>query len=347
MNKVVGIVEQRGVPLHSASWNRPWIEYCENNGITFIKIDPLDHELINSIRKVDILLWHLNGFEFQEMLIAKSVIQVAEEIGIKVFPSSRSSWFFDDKISEFLALKAIGAPIPNTEIFLNKEKAKEWVNNIEFKPVIAKLRNGSGSHNIVLLKSRRKAIRYIKKMFNNGLNSSPSLLFKASSNIRSSNSKEVFLSRFKKIPDFLRNLKSAKSYPREKGYVFFQELVPNDGFDLKIITVGKKVGVFGRSIRKNDFRASGGGSVIHDKEIIPNNVINSALETSGKLGVECMGYDYVIDKNNGIGKIIEMSFGFSYELLLEADGYFNESGEWIAEPLNAPKEILSSLYYEE
>lgn len=343
MNKIIGIIQQTDVPLHSTSWNQPWVNYCKKNKVDYRIIDPLNASLIDDIKEVDILLWHLNGFDFKEMLFAKSVIKTAEEIGVKVFPSSNSSWFFDDKLSEFFILKAIDAPIPDTKVFFEEEYAKNWINEMQFTPLVAKLRNGSGSSNVILLNSKCHALKYIKKMFGKGISSYPSLFYKAKSNIKSAKSKEIFWSRFRRIPEFLRNLREAKRFPKEKGYVLLQKMIPNDGFDLKVVTVGDKVSFFGRYIRKNDFRASGGGDIIFDRSLIPDNVIQTALLTSEKLGVECMGYDFVVDKDSGIGKIIEMSFGFSHELLYNCKGHFNKVGEWIPEPLNAPEEIIINL----
>jgi len=132
-------------------------------------------------------------------------------------------------------------------------------------------------------------------------------------------------------------------FPNERGYVFFQEFVPNNGFDLKIVVIGDKLSFVARNARKGDFRASGGGDLFYDHSLISKNIIDSAFSVSDKLGFRCMGYDYVIDKNNGIGKIVEMSYGFSHTALMQAGGYFDRKGQWHNEPLNAPHEVLESL----
>ena len=46
-------------------------------------------------------------------------------------------------------------------------------------------------------------------------------------------------------------------YFRQKNYVYFQEFVPNDGFDIRAIVVGNMAFGYYRKILKGDFKASG------------------------------------------------------------------------------------------
>ena len=59
-----------------------------------------------------------------------------------------------------------------------------------------------------------------------------------------------------------------------------------------------------------------------------------------------MGYDYVINKNNGKATLIEISYGFSHKAVLDANGYFDKSGNWYDEALNAPNEVLKNIISE-
>ena len=103
------------------------------------------------------------------------------------------------------------------------------------------------------------------------------------------------------------------------------------------------MGVIARKTRKGDFRASGGGDLFYDNTIINQNIVDIAFHVNDKLGFRCMGYDFVIDKNTGEGKIVEISYGFSHTALLNAGGYFDRRGKWHNTPLNAPHEILKEL----
>lgn len=341
--KRIIILYNSSISEHSTVWSKPWIEYCNNHSVEYNFICCNSKHLMSKIKDFDVLLWHFSGYSQQDMLFARSIIYSAKAMGLSVFPDINDSWHFDDKIAETYLLQGINAPIPKVNIFFTFPSVSNWIKKDAAFPLVAKLRNGSGSHNVKLLKEPKEALEYSKTMFGSGFNSSPSLKSKTISNIQSSKSIKVFLSRVKRIPEFLRTLKKASEFPNEKGYVYFQEFIPNDGYDLKVVVVGDKLSFIGRYIRKGDFRASGGGSLFFDRSLITKNVIDSAFKTSDALGFKCMGYDYVVDKITGEGKIIEISYGFSHAALLEAGGYFDREGNWFDVPLNAPKELLKNL----
>lgn len=133
------------------------------------------------------------------------------------------------------------------------------------------------------------------------------------------------------------------AFPNEKGYVYLQEFVPNDGFDMKVVVVGDKCSGLYRPIRSHDFRASGGGEVLYDKSLFTKDLIKSAFATADALGPKCVGFDYVIDKNTGKGVIVEMSYGFSRTAVMGMNGYFDRNCVWHDEILNAPKELLKNM----
>src|SRR5690606_40375719 len=136
--------------------------------------------------------------------------------------------------------------------------------------------------------------------------------------LKSSKSLKTFVNRAKRMPEFLNSLSNAKKFNIERGYVYLQEFVPNDGYDLKIVVIGDKLSFIGRNIREGEFRASGGGDIFYEKNKVTQNVIDSAFATSDKLQFKCMGYDYVVNKDTGEGIIIEISYGFSHHALLDA-----------------------------
>jgi|SRR5690554_101817 len=343
----VAILFDQTIKAHSTSWSFPWINYCEQNNIDFEIVNPYKIEVIKYLMNFDIILWHFSNYSHTDMLMARNILFTLKNSGKKVFPSIKDAWHFDDKLAETYLLESINAPIPKSYYYYT---IKEVENAVEEKnlvfPIIAKLRNGSGSHNVKLLTDSKELMSYAKKMFTSGLDSAPNVFYKASSNIKSSKNIKTFIKRAKRIPEFIRSFTNAKKFNRERGYVFLQEFIPNDGFDLKIVVVGDKLSFIGRNILKGEFRASGGGSLFYDKAMVPKNVIDSAFKTSDKLGFKCMGYDYVVDKASSNGKIIEISYGFSHQALIDAGGYFDREGNWVEESLNAPEEILKNLITE-
>ena len=339
----IAIVYNAKNATHSGSWSIPWKEYCETHALDYEMVDETEMNLLDRLFKFDVVLWHFSGFNFSHMMFARPILFSLQSRGIRVFPGYDESWHFDDKIAESFLLQSIGASIPKYFFFMDKENASKWANSHQNYPIVAKLKNGSGSHNVKIMNSANDAIQYIETMFGEGFESNPSILFKGKSNFTSSKSFDVLLKRIKRIPEFLRNYKKSKLFPNEKNYVYFQEFIPNDGFDLKVVVVGDKLSYIARNVRKGDFRASGGGSLYYDKTLITQNLIDSAFSVSDKLKFQCMGYDYVIDNSNNDCKIVEISYGFSSQALLDAGGYFNRQGKWIEEPLNVPQEIIKNF----
>lgn len=338
----IAILFDKNEKLHSTNWSLAWEEYCKENNIYYKIVNPYKVGVISELMDFDIILWHYSNYSFKDMLMAKNILFTMEEHGKKVFPSFKDAWHFDDKLAETYLLESINAPIPKSYYYYDSKSLEADINNLSF-PIIAKLRNGSGSHNVKMLKSKQELYSYSKKMFTSGISSAPSLLYKASSNIKSSKSIKTFINRAKRIPEFLRSLSNAKKFNIERGYVYLQEFIPNDGYDLKIVVVGNKLSFIGRNIREGEFRASGGGDLFYDRNRVTQDVINSAFKTSDDLGFKCMGYDYVIDNITGVGKIIEISYGFSHQAVLDANGFFDRNGEWHNEPLNVPEDVLKNI----
>lgn len=330
---------------HSTSWIFPWKEYCVKNDLDYEIINLFEVEdIVSTLKRFDILLWHFGQYHYQSMLIARYVINVAQFLGLKVFPNFDDAWHFDDKVAEMLILEAVDAPMPKSFLFFSKQELEKSVENrrITF-PIVAKLRSGSGSHNVKLIKSKSQLMAYANKMFGKGFKPAPSLLYKTSSNVRSAHDWETFKAKAKRAPEFLRTLRGAKKFPNEKGYVYLQEFIPNDGYDLKIVVVGDKLSYFMRPIRSHDFRASGGGTFQYDNSKITNQIIESAFRVAKCLNLQCTGFDYVVDNRTGLGKIVEMSYGFSHTAIEGASGYYTIDCQWHPGKFNAPEEILKNL----
>ncbi len=341
------LINQRPGPQHSTSWVNPWEEYLKDNSIPYDKKDLFAVDAIETLKNYNILLWHFGQYSWADMLETRSILYSARMMGLKVFPDFNDAWHFDDKVAEMYALQAVGAPIPKSQVYYTMPDLKKALDEgkIDF-PIVAKLRTGSGSHNVKLIHSHAQLLRYARRMFGRGFDPAPSLLYKTSSNIRSSHDKATFMAKLKRAPEFLRTRRNAKQFPNEKGYVYLQEFIPSDGYDMKIVVVGDKLSGLYRPIRSHDFRASGGGEVLYDKEKFTENIIKSAFATADSIGFKCVGFDYVVDNRTGEGKIVEMSYGFSHTAVMGLGGWFDRECQWHEGALNAPAELLKNLIAE-
>ena len=154
------------IAIHYSTWSysRDWIEYCRKNGIDFKIVNCNSSDVIEQVKDCDILMWHFHQALFQDSISARQVLYSIQQSGKRVFPDFYTAWHFDGKIGQKYLLEAIGAPHPETWVFYDRKEALEWAYMTEF-PKVFKLRNGAGSRNVLLVKSRNKAINLIRKSF--------------------------------------------------------------------------------------------------------------------------------------------------------------------------------------
>jgi glutathione synthase/RimK-type ligase-like ATP-grasp enzyme len=67
-------------------------------------------------------------------------------------------------------------------------------------------------------------------------------------------------------------------YFRQKNYVYFQEYIPNDGYDIRVLIIGNWVFGYYRKVLEGDFRAS--GMNIIEKRELPEEAIRIAWKTN-------------------------------------------------------------------
>ena len=341
--KPIAICQNKKIFDHSTSWTPRFIDFCKDNGIPYEIVNCYRPDIIKRLPNYSALLWNYNNFVIADLLEARNIIQVAHNLGLVTFPYPDMNWHFDDKIAEMYALESVKAEIPRNWVFYDKEECLEWIRHKAQYPFVAKSRCGSGANNVKLLRNKREAEKYVSRMFSKGFDPTPSLSYKAFSKIQSSKDLSMIISRIKKIPEFLNTRAHAKMMPIEKGYCYFQEFIPNDGYDLKVVVIGDKMTFCARNVRKYDFRASGGGDCYYDRTLLTDNVIDSAFEAAQRLNMECVGFDFVVDKKTGKGKIIEMCYGFDYEVQKNLGAYVDKNHTWHEEAVIVPDEIVKMV----
>ena len=304
-----------------------WIAYCENNDVPYKLVNCYDNDIIEQLRKCDGLMWHFSQNKREDILVAKQILFALEHTGFCVFPNMRTAWHFDDKVAQKYLLEAVGAPLISSYVFLDQKEALDWAARTDF-PKVFKLRCGASSSNVQLVKNRRQAKQVIQQAFGKGF--------------RSYNSWGSFYERWRKyrmektdINDVLRGVARLVFEPdfsrvrgRERGYVYFQEFLPDNDSDIRIVTVYGKALYVKRMVRQNDFRASGSGVVNFDKAEIDERCVEIALNTSRQLGAQMMNYDFIFD-GRGEPRIVEVSYGVVPWGFDGCSGYWDEQMTWV------------------
>ena len=119
----------------------------------------------------------------------------------------------------------------------------------------------------------------------------------------------------------------AKMVGPEKGYVYFQDFIPNNIFDIRIIIVADKAFGIKRMTRKNDFRASGSGMIVYNKNEIDERCVQIAFDVNEKIKSQSIAFDFVFDVNNN-PMIVEISYGFVAEGYDPCEGFWDKDLNW-------------------
>jgi len=303
-------------------FSQGWIDYCKENEIDFKIVDCYDTNIIEKLRDFDILMWHHDHINSKDTRFAKQLLFSLEMAGKIVFPDFRTNWHFDDKLGQKYLLEAIDAPMVASYAFYSKIDALRWAKGAIF-PKVFKLRGGSGSDNVRLVKTRKDAVKLIKKAFGTGFSryNSWGSLKERWRKYRAGKEKlkEVFDGIFRLI------IPTPYSYiqGRDRGYIYFQDFISNNTHDIRVTYVNNKCFALRRKVRPADFRASGGGMIEYDMSQIPIKALRIAFDVATQLTLQTAAFDFVV--LNGEPKIIEMSYGFGYDEDQYNHGYWDNN----------------------
>lgn len=308
------------------SFSDRWIAYCQSKGIEYKLVDCYQSDIMAQLQDCEALMWHFSQNSPKDFLFAKQLIFSVEASGKKVFPDFHTAWHFDDKVGQKYLLEAIGAPLAFTWVFYEKQQALDWAKKTDF-PKVFKLRGGAGSQNVRLVNSPKEARRLIRKAFGRGFPAYHALgsLKERWRKYRlgKSDGKDLL----KGLVRFIIPPPHARAKAREKGYVYFQEFIPGNESDTRIIVIDKKAFALKRFVRKNDFRASGSGNFAYAKEEFDDRCVKMAFELTNKLKSQSAAYDFIFDKNNN-PLLVEISYGFVKEVYNPCPGYWDKDLNW-------------------
>jgi len=304
-------------------YSKQWITYCKKNNIEYKIVNAYDSNIIDQLRDCDAFMWHHTHGDYRDVLFAKQLIFSLETAGIKCFPNFYTTWHFDDKVGQKYLLEAIGAPLVPSYVFYTKKEALSWVNKTSF-PKVFKLRGGAASTNVMLAKTPFEAKRLVRKAFGRGFPQFNRIGFFFERWTKWKDGKESFNSVIKGIVRLFVGSEFGKMRPREKGYVYFQDFIPNNKFDIRVVVVNGKIWAEKRMVRKGDFRASGSGKFVYEK--IDETILKIAFDTAEKLKLQSVAFDFILDGNKPL--IVEMSYGFGTKGIGHSPGYYDKKFEF-------------------
>lgn len=318
-----------------------WIEYCRENDIDHKIVNCYDNNIVEQLNDCDALMWHFNHASPKDMLFAKQLIYTLQTAGKKVFPDFNTAWHFDDKVGQKYLLEAVGAPLVPSYVFYDKQEALNWIKEASF-PKVFKLRRGAGSAHVKLVRDRANAKKLIHKAFSRGFGQYDKIANLKDRWYKYNKGKTGVWNVMKGVLRFARTTEFAKVAGRERGYIYFQDFIPENDFDIRVIVINEKAFAIKRLTRDGDFRASGSGHVLFDKHHFDERVISLSFDVAKKIKSQCLAIDYVFQDENPL--IVELSYGFIKEVYYKCEGYWDHNLNWHQGDFDAQGWMVESLF---
>ncbi len=221
-----------------------WTKYCrflDNNSFGYGIFDIHAHDWIENAREFDIVVGFVSSRPWHLDEMRRKYYFLEKYLGIATYPSPDHAYLYEDKSLEVYLAEVCGIPSARTYVSHDRDDAMRLVQGLRF-PVVSKIVPASGSIGIELVRTPDHARRIIRQAFS------------------------------------MTGRKSHLVCSRQKNYVYFQDFVPNDGYDIRVIVVGNWVFGYYRRTPPGDFRASGMHLV--EKRELPQEAMKIALDAN-------------------------------------------------------------------
>lgn len=331
------------IAIHSSQvgFHPRWRAYCEEKNIAFKVVNCYANDIIQQLEDCNALMWHHSQGNAKDLVIAKQILFALEHTGFKVFPNFKTNWHFDDKVGQKYLLERAGAAMVPSYVFYDKQEALTWTEKTDF-PKVFKLRGGAGSANVKLVNSKADAQSLIGKAFGSGFANYDAYgsLKERFRKWRLGKSNALYV--LKGLVRFVHPPEFSKVAGREVGYAYFQDFIPNNDSDTRIIVIGDKAFALKRYTRKGDFRASGSGDFGYEKQLFDERCVRISFELTQKLELQVGAFDFVFDEDNN-PLVVEVSYGYTASGYDDCPGYWDEQLNWYEGRCNHEGWIIEEL----
>ncbi len=219
-----------------------WTKYCrflDNNSFEYDFFNIHAHDWIENSGKFDLFIGLPSSeyYHLDEIRIKYYVLETL--LGKTCYPSLGHVNLYEHKSLEAYISKAFDLPFAKTYVSHDKKDALQLVEKLTY-PLVSKIVPSSGSVGIELVRDQKHGRRIVEQAF-------------------SSRGRRIHL-----------------AYLRQKNYIYFQDYIPYDGYDIRVIVVGNWVFGYYRKALEGDFRASGMDRI--EKRSLPEKSMKIALE---------------------------------------------------------------------
>jgi hypothetical protein len=118
-----------------------------------------------------------------------------------------------------------------------------------------------------------------------------------------------------------------RDLPRERGYIYFQEFMPDNSFDIRVTVIGSRAFAFTRDNRPGDFRASGSGRLCYDLGRIDRRCVEIAFRVAQSLRSQSLAFDFLFNASRE-PVIGEISYCYMAKAVYDCPGHWDTNLTW-------------------
>lgn len=295
---MVGLVKNEQAAGKNASWPK-YERFLKTNNIPYKEYDISRSDFIEKSKQFDLIAWRVETSYSKQWEAIDKTDLLEKYLGKTLLQSSESLWLDEDKVRLDYFYKIHDLPHIKTFISQSRDEVMDFIETCDY-PIISKDKVCSCGKGVYMIKNKLQAYDFCEEVFTTGLETN-------------------------------------ESYVKQKDYVYFQEFVPNHGFDLRIIMVGEYFFGYFRYPKVGDYKASGSGIV--DKKALPIDAMLLAKQVRGVLPASnALAVDFIKDSRDDKYYIVETTVFVGVETTeqLMVDGvagrYREENGEFTFEP---------------
>jgi len=325
MNTKIKIAVHVSQTMHQDSFAPRWMEFLTGKGIEVIPTDFRQTNIIDVVKGCHGAMWHWFHSPNDKQVAIKIISALEFNLGIRVFPNLPTCWHYDEKVSQHYLFDAISIPKVKSWVFWSYDEALGFLCNCTY-PIIFKLSVGAGSANVLKVSSFEEGKKLLQNMFFRGFfpytlngysNSSFNNMRQKLKKIWES-AKFIIIGQYPSLPDY---------FLPQKNYLYLQEFIPDNSYDIRITVIGNRAFGFIRYNRPGDFRASGSGNISYDTSMIPIEAVKIAHSISKKCGFQSMAYDFLCTSDKRI-VVNEISYCYVNTAVYNCPGYWDQELVW-------------------
>ena len=251
-----------------------WTKYrrfLRANDIPFEIYDIHRSTWLRDAQRFDMVLWRPASYPHELEECRRKFHILEQQFGMFCYPSVADIQLYEDKITQYELLVHHGLPVIETFVSNSEAETMDYLATCAY-PLVWKLTAGSGSLGVELVRSRRTAERWVRRVFD-------------------------FAGRRTYWP-----------YVGQKNYVYLQRFIPEASYDLRVIVIGQMVFGYYRDVPKGEFRASGMNLLRWDGP--SHEVMRIARRVAEALDLPCVAVDLLAGANGAGVRITKGAGGY-------------------------------------